>query len=234
MAILNIETATSVCSVSLSENGRVLFEKTSFDGPTHASLSGVFVDEAVRKSHDLERIIKAVAVSSGPGSYTGLRIGISLAKGLCFGWNVPLISIPTLDILARKAIHVITGGKPSDALFCAMLDARRMEVYTALYDHTLRKISETEAMIVTENTFSSILEHRIVYFFGSGAGKCKTCVQSSNAVFLDGLHPLAGDMAVLSEQALHKKRFEDVAYFEPFYLKDFIATVPKEKIRSKE
>jgi len=243
MAILNIETATSVCSVSLSENGRVLFEKNSFDGPSHASLLGVFIEEVARicnpcvtvhtdyKSARAD-IVDAVAVSSGPGSYTGLRIGVSMAKGLCFGWNVPLLNIPTLDILAWKAIQ-LTGGESPDVLFCAMIDARRMEVYTAIYDCTLRKIQETEAVVVTENSFSSYLEKQKIYFFGNGAAKCKSLIHSANAIFIDDLHPLAADMAGLSEQAYSNKRFEDVAYFEPFYLKDFIATTPKNLVMSK-
>ena len=227
MAILNIETATAVCSVSLTENEQVLAERVAFNGPSHASLLAVFVDDVVKKSKILGRTIKAIAVSSGPGSYTGLRIGVSMAKGLCFGWNIPLLNIPTLDILARKVVLSVPNDTSSNALFCAMLDARRMEVYVALYDCSLQKIRDTEAVVVTENSFSSFLEQQKVYFFGNGANKCKNLLPSPNATFIDGIHPLAGDMAVLSEQAYREKRFEDVAYFEPFYLKDFVATVPR-------
>ena len=226
MAIINIETATPVCSVSISENGKVVIEKVSYDGPSHASLLGVFVEEAVKESKSLGFEIDAVAVSGGPGSYTGLRIGASMAKGLCFGYNIPLLSIPTLDILAYKAVRAVS----SDALFCAMLDARRMEVYAALYDNTLKKVRDTEAEIVTEDTYTRFLEKQTVYFFGNGADKCKSVIKSQNAVFIDDLNPLASDMAVLSEQAYADKRFEDVAYFEPFYLKDFVATVSKNKV----
>ncbi|MDR2916795.1 MAG: tRNA (adenosine(37)-N6)-threonylcarbamoyltransferase complex dimerization subunit type 1 TsaB [Tannerella sp.] len=233
MAIINIETATTVCSVSLSEKGQVVFEKTSFDGPSHASLLGPFVEEAVKESKLLNMKVDAVAVSSGPGSYTGLRIGVSMAKGLCFGWNVPLISIPTLNILASKVIKLVSG-EISKALFCAMLDARRMEVYAAVYDHSLQKVRDTEAEVVTEDSYSSFLEKQNVYFFGSGAGKCKSVILSPNAVFIDDLYPLAGDMALLSELAYNGNRFEDVAYFEPFYLKDFIATVSKNKVFSEK
>ena len=228
MAIINIETATTVCSVAVSENGKVIIDKVSFDGPSHASLLGIFVEEAIRESKSLGLKIDAVAVSSGPGSYTGLRIGVSMAKGLCFGYNIPLLSIHTLDILAYKAINV--AAVSTDTLFCAMLDARRMEVYAAIYDKTLNKIRETEADIVTENTYAMFLEKQPVCFFGNGAGKCKDVIQSQNATFVDGLHPLASDMAVLSEQAYADKCFEDVAYFEPFYLKDFVATVAKNKV----
>ncbi len=229
MAIINIETATAVCSVSLSEKGQVVFEKASLDGPSHASLLGLFVEEVVKEAKSLDMKVDAVAVSSGPGSYTGLRIGVSMAKGLCFGWNVPLISIPTLDILASKAIKSI-ADKPLDALFCAMLDARRMEVYAALYDHSLQKVRDTEAEIITEDSYLSLLKRQKVYFFGNGSDKCKSVISSSNAVFIDDLYPLASDMALLSELAYSGKHFENVAYFEPFYLKDFVATVSKNKV----
>lgn len=229
MAIINIETATTVCSVAVSDGEKILFEKTSFDGPSHASLLGVFVDEAVDAIQSSGIKVDAVAVSSGPGSYTGLRIGVSMAKGLCFGRDVPLLSIPTLDILASKAIRIVSDNA-SDALFCPMLDARRMEVYAALFDRSLRNVRDTKADIVTEETYASFLAKQPVYFFGNGAAKCKQVIQSSNALFLDDIHPLASDMAVLSEQALADKRFENVAYFEPFYLKEFVATVAKNKV----
>jgi len=230
MVILNIETATEVCSVSLSENGRLLFEKTSLSGPSHASFLGVFVEEAVQTTKRLGLAVSAVAVSAGPGSYTGLRIGVSFAKGLCFGWHVPLISIPTLDILAQKAISSTVEGKLPNALYCAMIDARRMEVYTALYDSSLRMIRGIEALVVTEEAFINDLERQPIYFFGNGVSKCKSVIQSPHAVFLDNLYPSAAVMIPLSENAFQNNRFEDVAYFEPCYLKDFIATIPKRKL----
>ena len=230
MVILNIETATIVCSVALSENGKVIFEKASFEGPSHASVLGVFIKAAVNESRIQGKKIDAVAVSSGPGSYTGLRIGISMAKGLCFGWNIPLLSIPTLDILAFKATENIVDKEKTKALFCAMLDARRMEVYSAMYDMSLKKINDTKAIIINEETYASLLEKQRIYFFGSGADKCKSVITSSNAVFIDDICLLASDMVLLSKRAFKEKKFEDVAYFEPFYLKDFIATVPKNKM----
>jgi tRNA threonylcarbamoyladenosine biosynthesis protein TsaB len=230
MAIINMETATSVCSVALSEKGETVFEKVSFEGPSHASLLGVFAEEAVKESECLGLTIEAVAVGSGPGSYTGLRIGVSLAKGLCFGWNVPLLSIPTLDIMASKVAKQIPDREWPESYLCAMIDARRMEVYAAIYDRSLRKIRDTGADIVTEETYASFLEKRSVCFFGNGAAKCKGVIRSSNAVFIEDIHPLASDMAVLSEQAFKEKRFESTAYFEPFYFKDFIATVAKNKV----
>jgi tRNA threonylcarbamoyladenosine biosynthesis protein TsaB len=231
MAIINMETATAVCSVALSEKGKTVFEKTSFDGPSHASLLGVFVEEAVKEAKCRGLAIEAVAVSSGPGSYTGLRIGVSMAKGLCFGWNVPLLSIPTLYIMASKAAKRIPPDKDlPESLLCAMIDARRMEVYAAIYDRSLRKVRDTGADIVTAETYASFLEKRKVFFFGNGAAKCKDVIQSPNASFIEDIYPLASDMATLSEQTFEEKRFESTAYFDPFYLKDFIATVAKNRI----
>ena len=241
MGVILIETATAVCSVALSKNGRSVFEKASFDGPSHASLLGVFVDEVVQKAKAEGISIDAVAVSSGPGSYTGLRIGVSMAKGLCFGYGVPLVSIPTLKILALKAINGLIADAladdaladdalADDALFCPMIDARRMEVYTALYDSSLRIVQDTKAEIVTEESYAQLLEKRRIYFAGNGAPKCKSVIHSPQAVFLDDMYPLASDMAALAERALKEKQFENVAYFEPFYLKDFIATTPKNTV----
>ena len=232
--ILNIETSTSVCSVALSMDAEVLFEKTSFDGPSHAALLGVFVEEALsvlkekgRKAPD------AVAVSSGPGSYTGLRIGVSVAKGLCFGFGIPLISIPTLDIMAATAYskgdsRIVPAG--GGCLYCAMLDARRMEVYAAIYDSTLVPVRLAAADIVDAGTYASYLEKGKVCFFGNGASKCKPVITSPNAIFIEDIHPLAVNMIPLSEQAFAAGKFEDSAYFEPFYLKEFQATVAKNKV----
>lgn len=226
--ILNIETSTPVCSVALSADGEILFEKISFEGPSHAVLVGVYIEEALRVTREKDLRLDAVAVSSGPGSYTGLRIGVSVAKGLCFGYGVPLIAIPTLDILASAAIRRSKGA--SDCLYCAMLDARRMEVYAALYRWDLETVRETAADIVTADTYASYLGKGKVCFFGNGAAKCKTVIQSSNALFLSDIHPLAVEMAPLVDRAYKAGRFENVAYFEPFYLKEFQATIAKNKV----
>lgn len=225
--ILLLETSTTVCSVALSIDGTVVFEKVSFEGTSHAALLGVFVEEAIAFSREKKYLPDAIAVSGGPGSYTGLRIGTSMAKGLCMGWGVPLIAIPTLDIMAAKAIRCIADN---DSLYCAMLDARRMEVYASVYDATLTVIRETAADIVTPETYKPFLEKNKVYFFGNGAAKCKEMIASENAIFLEDIHPLAIDMVQLAEQAYVAKHFEDVAYYTPFYLKDFIATIPKNKV----
>lgn len=226
--ILNIETSTPVCSIALSVEGVVLFEKTSFDGPSHAALLGVYVEEALAVIKERGLKLDAVAVSSGPGSYTGLRIGVSVAKGLCFGFGIPLIGIPTLRIMASRLVG--QSGGAADRLYCSMLDARRMEVYAAIYDASLSEVRQTTADIVDADTYSSFLAEGNVCFFGNGAAKCKEVITSANATFMDDIHPLAIDMVPLADSAFAANRFENVAYFEPFYLKEFQATVAKNKV----
>lgn len=226
--ILNIDTSTLVCSLALSADGEILFEKTSFDGPSHAALLGVYAEEALAVLKAKGLTLDAVAVSSGPGSYTGLRIGVSVAKGLCFGFGIPLIGIHTLDILAATAIK---QQPPTEGeLYCAMLDARRMEVYATIYDAGLNTVRDTSADIVDADTYAAYLEKGKVCFFGNGAGKCRDVITSPNALFIDNIHPLAVNMVPLTEKAFVESRFEDVAYFEPFYLKEFQATVAKNKV----
>lgn len=227
--ILNIETSTQVCSIALARDGEVLFEKSSFEGPSHAALLGTYVEEALAFAGQNGLKLDAVAVSSGPGSYTGLRIGVSMAKGLCFGAGIPLIGVHTLEIQAVRAIRQ-TGGE--DALYCSMLDARRMEVYAALYNASLQEVRATAADIVTSDTYASFLSSGKVYFFGNGAPKCQAVITSPNAIFLNDICPLASDMAPLSEKAFAAGQVEDVAYFEPFYLKEFVATIAKNKVLS--
>lgn len=226
--LLHIETSTAVCSVALSAEGGILFERVSYDGPSHAALLGVYVEKALSVLKEKGRRLDAVAVSSGPGSYTGLRIGVSLAKGLCFGYGIPLISVPTLEIMASRAIR--QGDATPGMLYCAMLDARRMEVYDALYDHGLHPVRQTTADVVTPATFAPFLAEKKVCFFGNGAAKCKEVIASDNAVFLDGIDPLATEMVVLAEQKFQAQAFENTAYFEPFYLKEFVATIARNKV----
>lgn len=226
--ILNIETSTQVCSVALAKGKEILFEKVSADGPSHAVLLGCYVEEALSFAKEADLHIDAVAVSAGPGSYTGLRIGVSVAKGICYGSEIPLIAVPTLEILASKAVLLM---KNTDALYCPMLDARRMEVYDAVFDACLNLLKETSADIVTQDTFAGFLQtKKQVYFFGNGASKCKTVITAEKALFIDGLDPLASDMVPLSVKAFEKNSFVDVAYYEPFYLKEFVATVAKNKV----
>lgn len=229
--ILNIETSTSVCSVALAAGEEILFEKAAFEGPSHAALLGTFVAEALSALKKAGRALDAVAVSGGPGSYTGLRIGVSLAKGVCFGRDIPLIGIPTLDCLAAEAIRL--SGGASDGLYCAMLDARRMEVYAALYDSAMQPVRPVAAELIDTSSYASFLAQGKVYFFGNGADKCKPLLTAPNACFIDGVSPLATGMVPLSAQAFAARRFENVAYFEPFYLKEFQATVAKNKVLGK-
>lgn len=228
--ILNIETSTHVCSVALADAGVVVFEKLSFEGPSHAALLGVYVEEAYAFAASENLHIDAVAVSGGPGSYTGLRIGVSVAKGLCFGGDIPLLAIPTLEVVAVEGIR---QGMDTDGIYCAMLDARRMEVYDAVYDADMKQLDKTTADIITPESFASYLETgRKVYFFGNGAAKCKGVITASNAVFIDDINPMAASMASLSEKAYNEACFENVAYYEPYYLKEFVATVAKNKVLS--
>ena len=226
--ILNIETSTAVCSAALTEEEEVLFEQCSFEGPSHASLLGVYVEKAIQWSKAHGRHLDAVAVSSGPGSYTGLRIGVSVAKGLCFGAGIPLISVPTLSLLASAAVRRMKGS--TDYRYCAMIDARRMEVYAALFDASLMSIREAKADVVDAQTYAPYLKEGKVCFFGDGAAKCQSVITDSQAYFLPEIYPLASEMAPLSAKAYAEKKFEDVAYFEPFYLKEFQATIAKNKV----
>jgi len=204
----------------------------------------VFIKEAMRESGIEYNELSAVAVSRGPGSYTGLRIGVSAAKGICYASDLPLISVDTLKIMAQRVIK-ITGSAGSDEpppdgaklneagteelLLCPMIDARRMEVYMALFDTRGNQVSKISAEIIDENTFSRYKPVKKILFFGDGAEKCKKVLVESNAAFIPGIYPSAREMADLSYNSLQEERFEDTAYFEPFYLKDFIATKPKNR-----
>lgn len=226
--ILHIETSTSVCSVAISEDAHTIFVKEDFEGPSHATLLGVFVDEALSfiDSHAIP--LDAVAVSCGPGSYTGLRIGVSMAKGICYAREVPLIGLPTLEVMSVPVL--LYRELPEDALICPMIDARRMEVYAAIYDRGLNAVQKTAADIVDENSYLEFLDKHPVYFFGNGADKCKEKITHPNAHFIDNIHPLAKMMFPLAEKAVAQEKYENVAYFEPFYLKEFVATVSKKNL----
>lgn len=223
--ILHIETSTQVCSVALSEDGQCIFSKTDFEGPSHAVALGVYVDEALSFADSHAIPLDAVAVSCGPGSYTGLRIGVSMAKGICYGRNLPLIGIPTPEVMCVPLL--LDEELPEDALLCPMIDARRMEVYAALYDRALHPVREIEAVIIDESSYEDYLNRGPVYFFGNGAAKCKEKILHPNARFVEDIHPLAKWMFPLAEKAFARGDFKDVAYFEPFYLKEFVASKPK-------
>lgn len=200
--------------------------RESHEGQSHASLLGVFVHEIMEQVRREGLRLDAVAVSSGPGSYTGLRIGVSTAKGLSYGLDIPLIAIPTPTIMASMMVGRVGEGE----WLCPMIDARRMEVYATLYDRLLNVLRETTADIVEEGSYADWLDQRPVTFFGDGAVKCRSMITHPNARFVDDVYPLASAMVSLAEEAFRAGRFEDVAYFEPFYLKEFVATVPKNKI----
>ena len=224
--ILHIETSTDVCSVALSQDGLCIDERVETNGPSHAQVLPAFVEEMISFADNHAIPLDAVAVSSGPGSYTGLRIGTSTAKGICYGRNIPLIAIPTLKILSTPVL-LFEEDMPDDALLCPMLDARRMEVYTAVYDRALNCHEEVKALVVEPESFSELLEKKHVYFFGNGAEKCKEVIKRPHAHFIDDIRPIARNMYPLAERAFMRKQFVDTAYFEPFYLKEFVAGVQK-------
>ena len=224
--ILNIETSTNVCSVAVSQDGSCIFNKEDHEGPNHAVILGVFVQEALSfiDSHAIP--LDAVAVSCGPGSYTGLRIGLSMAKGICYGRDVKLIAIPTLELMC---VPLLLGEKINEenALLCPMIDARRMEVYSQFFDRALKEVRSISADIVENNTYDDILAQQPVYFFGNGAEKCHEVLTHRNAHIIEGVVPLAKNMYPLAEKRMANEQFEDVAYFVPFYLKDFVAKEAK-------
>lgn len=222
--ILNIETATTVCSVSLAKDGKLLSLKEQNGDYSHAENLTLFIENVCKQANIKLPQIDAVAVSKGPGSYTGLRIGVSTAKGLCYSLDKALIAVDTLLSIKATAVQSLKFKVESSDLFCPMLDARRMEVYCAIYNSEGNVVKETAAEIIDEHSFSEILKTSKVVFFGDGAAKCKeTFSKNSNAVFIDDIVPSAKDMITLSENAFNAKQFEDVAYFEPYYLKDFVA-----------
>jgi tRNA threonylcarbamoyladenosine biosynthesis protein TsaB len=226
--ILHIETSTEACSVAVSEDGWNEFKVADLKGPQHAVQLGVFVDEALSFIDSHGMVLDAVAVSCGPGSYTGLRIGTSFVKGLCFGANVPVITLPTLQILAQEAL--LQGiNIPTDAYLCPMIDARRMEVYTAVYGTQAQEITPAWPEIVTETSYTTYLNCP-TYFFGNGAAKRQNTLTHPNAHFIPNIQPSATAMMLLAEKAYNNQAFADTAYFEPFYLKEFMATVPKNKL----
>lgn len=226
--ILHIESSTQVCSVALSENGTCIYK--DFDGAAmnHAKVLAPMVRDTISFADSHAIPIDAVAISMGPGSYTGLRIGVSEAKGICYGRDLPLIAIPTLEIMCVPIL--LYRELEENALLCPMIDARRMEVYATIYDRALKVVRPTTADVVDPTTYGEFLEKGPVYFFGNGAEKCQREIQHPNAHFIDNIVPDAKYMFPLAEKAWATKHFEDVAYFEPFYLKQFVATKPKKLI----
>jgi len=233
--ILHIETATDICSVALSEGDQQLSLVESGQERSHAILLNQFIRQAVAEAGITLKQLDGVAVSKGPGSYTGLRIGVSTAKGLAYALEIPLLASGTLENMAHGALSHPEVIKLADSydkqlLLCPMLDARRMEVYTGFYSLKISNFREVSADIIDESSYREILEKHQVCFFGNGSGKCKESLKHPNAFFIDGVDPSASTMIEPVLKRYQKQQFEDVAYFEPFYLKDFIATVPKKKV----
>lgn len=227
--IINIETSTSVCSVALSSEGQVLNHHENYDGKTHATLLSAYVQDALQYASTRQLAIDAIAVSIGPGSYTGLRIGLSEAKGLAFGLNVPLIGVNTLQLLTVTTMfhHFFDDD---NILYVPMIDARRMEVYTAVYSPGLEAIIEPQAMIIDGDSFAHLLNDHQLVFCGNGADKIKEVITHPNAKFIDGVKPVALEMTALAERHFRNKEFIDVAYSTPLYLKEFQATKSRKNI----
>lgn len=231
--ILIIESSTEVCSVSVLRDGKLLDTEESGEGQNHARLVTVFAEKILKRNHISPNQLKAVAVSKGPGSYTGLRIGVSTAKGICYASNIPLIAVGTLEAMAKHvAINRESYNIPTDKplLFCPMIDARRMEVYSMLINEQGEVMKPISAEIVDGTFLEKELEDNTVVFFGNGASKCESLVKSPNALFLNKINASAKFMTELVWEAYNNKHFEDVAYFEPFYLKDFVVTVSKKSV----
>lgn len=224
--LLNIETSTNVCSVAISEDGQCIYHDEDRTGPNHNERLGQFVDEALSFADSHAIPVDGVAVSMGPGSYTGLRIGTSMAKGVCYGFGIPLLAVPTLEVMCVPVL-LKHDDLPEDALLCPMLDARRMEVYAAVYTRGLKVVRETQADVVDGDTYRELLDEHPMYFFGNGAKKCMEVINHPNAHYIDGIEPLAKNMFPLAERKMMRGETEDVAYFEPFYLKNFVALKPK-------
>jgi tRNA threonylcarbamoyladenosine biosynthesis protein TsaB len=222
--ILGIETGGDNCSVALSKGDEIIAIKES-GGREHSKYLSVFIDDIFKDSGLSYGDIDAVAVSKGPGSYTGLRIGVATAKGICYGTGKPLIAINSLLSLTLVCRNV-SSPVSSQCIYCPMIDARRLEVYTALFDMSLHQLSDTEAMIISENSFAEILSTQKICFFGSGAAKCKDIIKSSNAIFAEVENSAAG-LVHPAVEAFNNKQFEDTAYFEPLYLKNFVVTTRK-------
>lgn len=227
--ILNIETSTRVCSVALAIDGKGVSIRESDIKNAHAESITIFSQEVVKEANLSFDELDAIAVSKGPGSYTGLRIGVSTTKGFCYALNKPLIAVSTLQALAFGMKEKISEHA-ENFLLCPMIDARRMEVYAAVFDHQLNEIRETQAEIIEENSFSEQIGENKVIFAGDGADKCKPILgQNSNAIFFDDFQASAAFLCEIAEQKFNNQEFEDVAYFEPYYLKDFVAGIPKVK-----
>lgn len=228
--ILNIETSTKVCSAAVTAEGMIMRHFEDYEGRNHAALLSDFIKGCMDFLAEKELKLDAVAVSMGPGSYTGLRIGLSEAKGLCYALDIPLIGVNTLELMATRVMFSTDSVDP-DSILVPMIDARRMEVYTAAYDFGLAELIKPQPLILDENAYADILASgRPVLFFGDGMEKSKAVIKADNAVFVEGVDPLAVDMIALAERNFARREFLDTAYSVPLYLKDFQATKPRNRV----
>jgi tRNA threonylcarbamoyladenosine biosynthesis protein TsaB len=233
--ILNLETATPVCSVALSHSGQMLGFRDSSEEKSHATRLTLMIGELLAECHYGTEDLDAISLSMGPGSYTGLRIGASVAKGMAYGLGVPLIGIPTLKVLANgffinKKSEINAATANGSVLLCPMLDARRMEVYTALYNSSLTEVSGVEAVILDPLSFDQLLQENVIFFFGTGSNKAAEILTHPNARFFPGIELSAIFQSEPAELLFQSGEFLDSAYFEPHYLKEFIASIPKNKV----
>lgn len=227
--LLHIETSDKLCSAALSDNDRLIALKSGQGERAHASMLTVIINELIKENGISSESLDAVSVSMGPGSYTGLRIGVSAAKGMCYALGKPLIAVNTLLAMASGMIEAV-AGMDDKILLCPMIDARRMEVYNAVYNSGLNEVVSTRATIVDETTFSELLKSSKIIFAGSGAEKCKSVIGTANAIYLDNFNCQASFLVPLASRMFDEKKFVDTAYFEPYYLKDFIATTASKKV----
>ncbi len=230
--ILHIETSTDICSVSLSEDGQEILTKETGETKNHARILTIFIAEIMKVAGIVYEQLDAVAVSQGPGSYTGLRIGVSVAKGICYAKDKPLIAVDTLQALANGALLNVKkhpSFKDENTLLCPMIDARRMDVFDAFYSLDLVSARAVEFTRVEDNIYLNLLDKKKIAFFGNGAGKCKNTIKHKNAIFIDNIFCSAKNMIRSGYDAFNNKKFVDAAYFEPFYLKNFVATKSKKK-----
>ena len=225
--ILSIETSTSTCSVAFHSNGKLIAYEEVHLEKSHSGYLTVIIDQIMANCQIEKENIDCIAVSEGPGSYTGLRIGVSSAKGLCYAWDVPLIAVNTLKAIAFSAIENLKYLVDENTLFCPMLDARRMEVYTAIYDRDLKQILEVKPMVIDESSFESFFKDYKILFFGNGALKCNSVLSNSNLIYVGEYLPSAKYIGLLAQNKFNNGSFEDLAYFEPLYLKAYQAKKPK-------
>jgi tRNA threonylcarbamoyladenosine biosynthesis protein TsaB len=224
--ILCIDTATEVCSVAVFNKNELLVINEIKEGNMHASALTNLIENTINEANITLKQLKAICVSKGPGSYTGLRVGVSTAKGLCYGLNIPLLSVNTLQGIAGFYMQQNPNNKLT---LCPMIDARRMEVYAALFDINLHELISTQAVVIDEKSFAYELNQQHILFLGNGAEKCKKTIIHPHAVFVDGVQCSAAGLGQLAYQQYLTGNFEDTAYFEPFYLKDFVGTVSKKQ-----